>query len=99
MTPDLVWEDPPEPKGGGYRGPGRYVELAAQLKTRPGKWARAGVFNRTSHTGAMTSAVREGRSGFEPKGAFEATTRTIKPGMEGHMVLHVYVRYVGGEER
>ena len=45
------------------------------------------------------NAVRQGRSGFEPKGAFEATSRTIKSGVEGQKVIHLYARYVGGESQ
>lgn len=97
MSNDLVWEEPPAAKGGAVAGPGRYAEIAAKLRSRAGEWARIGAFTRTGELGAPMSAVRHGRGGFEPKGSFEATSRTVKRGMEGYKVIHLYVRYVGGE--
>lgn len=95
--PDLVWEDPPEP-GSGKAASNKYAPIAAELRTQPGKWARVGVYNAVSKASTITNAVRTGAAGFSPKGAFQATSRTIKGGMQGQKVIHLYVRYVGGED-
>ena len=95
---DLVWEEPPPPISGGTKATPKYAAIAEKLKARPGVWARIAVFARSSLVAAPMIAVRQGRSGFSPKGAFEATSRTIKSGQEGQKVIHLYARYVGGED-
>lgn len=86
---DLVWEDPPPDARVGRRPSKYWQDIADQLRSRPGQWARIylGVRN-----GALANRVRKGQSSFAPAGAFEAR-ETMRDGG-----WHVYARYVGEPE-
>lgn len=85
---ELVWEPPPR-AGGEIRA--SHKEAAAQLRTKPKRWAKLGSHYTTAISAAATAnTIRTGATGaWKPKGAFEAHSRTI--GSEHR----VYVRYVG----
>lgn len=80
-------ETPPPSK----RGPSaKNLEIANGLKADPNEWYRIMETNKTTSAGVVVSSIKKGtRGGFEPAGAFEATSRSI----DGKGV--VYARYVG----
>ncbi|MEU6441370.1 hypothetical protein [Streptomyces sp. NPDC047046] len=75
------------------------VEIAAQLRARPGEWAL--IRTKTGDTKRAQSAaqsyartIRTGRLRAYPVGQFEARARTAESG-----VTHVYARYVGDAQQ
>lgn len=71
----------------GRRVPEQRAELIAFAKANPGKWI---VYESTEQDpyakpNDFAAAVRQGRRGFDPKGAFDAQTIDKK----------VYLRYLG----
>lgn len=85
MALDIKWEDPPAQVRQGR--PGKYLELLAELRKHPGRWAR---LDRASSSTA--SNFNSGKvAGIKP-GEFEAVTRRVD-GKVG-----IWVRYVGGTE-
>jgi hypothetical protein len=88
----LGWEDPPPPRGGPERDRPRNEmadAVAAQLRMRPGRWAKVYDGPRSCGTG-LASHIRSGAlSGFGPGGDFDACSRLI----DDRRV--VYARYLG----
>lgn len=65
---DLVWEQPPEKRDQKYN----WSQIAAQLKARPGEWARVFAYDRTS----IVNAIRQGAvRPLDPQLGFEVRTR------------------------
>lgn len=81
--PEIEWEDPAPSKSQS----GKYSELAAALRKRPGDWA---VFGRGVSTASKANIERGVYSDFRPAGSFEATVRKTSNGKGD-----VYVRFRG----
>ncbi len=82
---EIEFREPP-PSRGGREGSGRYREIAAAIRERPGEWAVLGDF-------ANPGVASGGRmAAFRPATDFEATSRTRPDGR-----YDVFVRYVGTE--
>lgn len=70
------------------KNPVSYAQVAQQLKSRPGEWAK--ILTASSSHGAsnvQTGIQNAGLAAFRPLGAFESTKRG----------LEVWARYVGDE--
>ncbi len=80
---EIKWQDPPESKLG---RPSKWVEIGAQLRKRPSKWALV-------HHGSPTVAtnIKTGRLRLGP-GVFEATSRKAEDGRHD-----IYARCVEAE--
>ncbi|WP_293783610.1 hypothetical protein [uncultured Aeromicrobium sp.] len=80
----LVFEEPPA-----RTNVGRYAEIAAALRERPGRWAVVKTWpaERKKAAWSFASHVNSGKLA-DMRGGFEATARTI----DGQ--TRVYVRYV-----
>jgi hypothetical protein len=64
----------------------RWEAEAAELRSRPGEWARLTTMPNNSSATSFSSAINNGdRLAFRPAGTFEATTRGAD----------VWVRYIG----
>lgn len=84
---DLVWEEPPAAVLNRQRKTA-YTEVAEQLRSRPGVWAKV-PGERTKGTAAgLAQNIRRGVMKDFPKGQFEAV----------HDGAQVYVRFVGGDD-
>lgn len=79
-------EGEPERSPGAGR-PHQYDDMIEALKDNPGQWAKVDKVWKTSPS--LLGAVKHGRSGFVPVGAFEARSRKAEGGFEA------FVRYVG----
>lgn len=85
----LIFEDPPSPKNR-QSSAAHHSTVAAQLKERPGEWARAGAYGSYGSSASMARHIRQGHlAAYRPQGAFEAVARTV----DGE--YRVYARYVG----
>jgi hypothetical protein len=88
---DIVWEDPP--KTGRSSARGRHTAIAAELKARPGEWAKVLVDTNLS----QSSQIRNGLyKAYQPAGSFEAVARNAR-NVDGRVRCDIYARYVGGE--
>ena len=86
----VKFQDPPKTTGGrGSRG--KHLEIASELRGRPGEWALVmeGVAG-SSPTMIRTGAIRA----YTPAGAFDATARKRPDGK-----FDVYARFVGEVSR
>ncbi len=89
-TNGITFEEPPQPRKGG--GSVLHAQAAAALRARPGQWARIGTYSNSGSASSMVQTIRMARTrAYEPAGAFEAVSRTVK-GVHG-----VWARYKGGE--
>lgn len=85
---EITFQEPPAVTRPGRLPDTRYVEIANQLKTRPGEWAL--ILEKGHQTTA--ARIRSGRiSAFRPTGTFEATARNTDE--QGR--CQVYARFVG----
>jgi hypothetical protein len=86
----ITFEEPPPES---TRRKGKHIKIAAELKARPGEWAR--VFDTASS--ATASQIRSGRvAAYRPVGSFEVLARKATPGAQSGVVT-IWMRYVGGE--
>lgn len=85
----LTFEDPPErSRVPGKRG--KHLEVAEELRSRPGEWAIISVYGTGASSAAMARHIEGGNvDAYEPAGTFEALARTV----DGQ--ARVYARYVG----
>ncbi len=84
----IEWSDPPPP-GGDQAGVTRsWAVVAVDLRSRPGQW---GLIE-TAGNVSLAARINAGKAWWEPKGAYEATSRLIGG------KLHVWARYVGEGE-
>jgi hypothetical protein len=89
---ELKWEEPPHADQRRPGGAKRHAEVAAQLKSRPGEWARVAAFDKDTRSRTYAHYIRRGGlAAYRPDGSFEAVSRTV----DGE--YRVYARYVGGE--
>jgi hypothetical protein len=79
---ELVWEAPRA-----ARMPSMYDKALAEVKKRPGQWARLRVFD---NTGGAYSASGGLRKRFDGDGRWEVAVRPLANGAEG---FGLYVRY------
>lgn len=85
----LVFEDPPEVRRKA-RPHGYHQEVAEELRTYAGEWARVDSYSTPSSASSMAQSIRRANlAAYRPPGAFEATSRKV--GNE----FRVYARYVG----
>ncbi len=88
------WETPPattvgRPVGARDRKPDPYVDIAAQLREHPGRWAAVAEFRPEGSPQNLVRAIRAGHTrSWAPAGAFEATRRN-----RGDKTV-VYARYL-----
>lgn len=90
----IRWEHPPPAQrtvhGHGSVG-SRYDHLAATLRDRPREWALIREAVNRNVANSVAGQIREARMRcFEPRGDFDACTRTA-----GDSMVRVYARYVG----
>jgi hypothetical protein len=79
--------EPLPPRAQGYT---RHIEVAAQLRERPGQWARVSECSSGDSARTMVYRIRHAIvKAYAPAGAFEAEWRG------SGRVRHVYARYVG----
>jgi hypothetical protein len=87
---DIVWEEPPKPKSNSRSG--LHEAIAAQLRAKPGQWARVIA------AGHSTAAyIKSGRlPAYQPAGAFEAVARNsrLEDGRKTQ-IWDIYARYIG----
>lgn len=94
----LIWEEPP-PALRDRRGLHAPPSYAAELRSRPGRWARIRFFSDGTVTVPRSLAtthawkIRVGRYAWaHPAGSFEAVHRPVDGGWG------VWARYVGSED-
>lgn len=81
MSDLVIWEDPPE--GRRTRGAVPHKEITAELRAKPGEWARIPELGAAGYVDAInTGRVRA----YQPAGSYEAIQRRGQ----------IYVRYLGG---
>lgn len=69
------------------RRSGNWVDIAAQLRARPGEWAKIRTFPSKGSAGASATHIKKGTyEAMRPAGAFDATSRGCD----------VWARYIGG---
>lgn len=89
---EMKWEDPPGAKRG-EGAQGKHIIIAAELRGRPGAWARVATYRNQRTAGSIAYGIRKGiQRAYEPAGAFEAVSRSDSEGYQ------VYARYVGVPE-
>lgn len=89
--PAVAFGDLPEPGGGGERT--LHSLIAAQLRQRPGEWARIATRSTASNAASTAHSIRSAKlRPYAPAGAYEAAARTE----DG--VHSVHARYVGEAE-
>lgn len=77
---------PLPPDGRARRKGNKWVEIADQLRARPGEWAIVDTFGNRNAASPTSRRIRLGLlSAFRPAGEWESTTRGAD----------VYARYVG----
>ncbi|MBA2951458.1 hypothetical protein [Streptomyces himalayensis] len=88
---EIRWEEPPRVHSYPGGGRGRHAEIAAQLKERPGEWAKVLTFASSETARSMAYSIRYAArlAAYRPAGAFEAVSRKV----DGETC--VYARYVG----
>lgn len=80
---EIEWSEPPDnPRALGNT---KYGAVAAQLKSRPGEWAKIADFTSPQSARNFAGNLRRGLGVWSPKGHFEAVAREGK----------VWARYVG----
>lgn len=83
----IVFEEPPASKRGAKST--RHRDVVAQLKARPGEWARIRTGTTRASVDSCAQQIRTGRLvAYNPAGTFEAVGRTV----EGAYV--VFARYI-----
>jgi hypothetical protein len=89
MTSQMIaWKEPPEPRTRGRKASEEYVQLAFELKAKPGQWAYIGI----RKTPKTVTAFRKATIGaFAPAGSFEARAVKSEDGTD----YDLYVRYIG----
>jgi len=91
----IRWETPPPRKSGGPRrlGPdeSKYGPLAAQLRSRPRRWALVFAGGKTPAAALYTMIVRGQVPAFADDGRYEAVKRTVD------RQARVYARFIGDE--
>lgn len=88
---DLRWEDPPSTRNGAGGRDGRWIEIAAALRSKPGQWAVVDVAPTSNRAASLAAALRNDRYAAmrgDDDGFFEANAR-LKDGEH-----RVYARYV-----
>ena len=85
----VTWEDPPEP--GGRNPYGRHAAIAAELKARPGEWAKVVVEGNLSDSAAIRNGLYKA---YQPARSFEAVARNTRK-VDGHTRCDIYARYIG----
>ena len=85
----ITWEGPPDSQKHGARG--RHVAIAAELKARPGEWAKVLVDTSLGVSHQIKNAVYKA---YQPAGSFEAVARNTRK-TDGRTVCDVYARYIG----
>jgi hypothetical protein len=87
---EIVFEEPPRLEA--YRWSSN-LDAAAQLRERPGEWARIGAYSTGTSARSMAQSIKTGqRRAWAPAGAYEAISRTV----DGEH--RVYARYVGDSD-
>jgi hypothetical protein len=67
------FEVPPTTARSRAISPSKWTEVAEALRERPGEWARVSTHQTEESAKQAASGIRNGnRSGFEPKGTFDA---------------------------
>lgn len=85
---NTTWEKPPQTTGRGSVRSTVHREIAAQLRTRPGEWARI----RDDGTSQAASYINKGTvAAYQPAGDYEAVSRRNTDGK----TFTVWARYVG----
>lgn len=85
---EITFQEPPKVTRSGRAPNPKYLQIAQQLKERPGQWAL--IIEQGHQTTA--ARIRSGRiSAFRPKGMFEATARNTDD--QGR--CQVYARFIG----
>lgn len=88
---EIAFGDLPEPGSGSGRT--MHSLIAAQLRHRPGQWARIATRASAANASSTAHAIRHGRlKPYAPEGAYESAARTVD-GKHG-----VFARYVGEEK-
>lgn len=83
----IEWKDPPDPGDAGR--PGKYADIADELRRHPGQWARV----TTGKSSTLAADIKRGRTqGFAPDGSFDAVARRA-PGTPG--AFDIYARFIG----
>lgn len=89
---EVKWTEGPPPPAAGRPGGLDYEDLAAQLREQPGDWAAvdADALTRRQLQQVATRINRGDIIAFQPKGAFEALTRSLADDR-----ATLFVRFVG----
>lgn len=86
-----MFEEPPTTARARSFVPTKWTEISEALKARPNTWARVSTHRTEESAKQAASGIRNGqRSGFEPKGSFEALFGSTTDGDFG-----VWARYAG----
>lgn len=90
QSPKISFEEPPQSSAGRSRAEW-HINLAAQLRSRPGEWAKI----RDGGTGRGLAGVinRASVEVYAPRGSFEAVSRQRKDDQ-----IDIYARYVGEDQ-
>jgi hypothetical protein len=93
MASVIEWGDlPSSARGSTRRGP-VWDQVAEELKSRPGEWAK--IRSQTTDPSICNRINKGFTTAFQPAGSFEATTRAVKSD-DGKRRVDIWARYVGG---
>lgn len=92
MASKIKFQDPPADQRRGNpnptKGTGKHAEIAAKLRSKPGRWA---LIQESVSGGVTVTIVKTAKfAAYEPAGAFEATSRRRPDGR-----FDIYARYLG----
>lgn len=89
-SPDLAWEDPPQPQLGTRVG--RWEPVADQLREHPGKWAVIATYPLAQRpiASSLTNALSHGK--YRGIDGVQAVSRTVNDEVK------VYARWVAPDE-
>jgi hypothetical protein len=94
-TPAIVGEEPPATAARASNGdPDQYTAIITELRKNPDRWAVIDTVETGSQAYRLTKAVREGKRGFSPAGAFEGRAHKA-----ADKVVKVFVRFMGPEAK
>ena len=87
MAADLTYETPPKDRRGAKGG--KWADLLAPLRERPGDWARIPG----EHVNAVVTQIKRGTYKGISAGEFDATSRRVEGSEPAR--FRIWVRYVG----
>ena len=83
-TANIEWAEPPARRNG--KGNSKWLPVIAELKKRPGQWAKITTLGSSTTAHNLAREIQRGAGHWGNEGTFEAAGRGCD----------VYARYIGG---